>query len=169
MSLPPLSGIEDFTLLLKTSEGKTFVVEIDSDGNGQVLPAHGFDRVRVRGFEIDNEDSLFYIDSFLEDEWDALVDQAIRARAEAWLEKEEVKKAVEHLGEVDKALDLLEKEYKSARREVLRERVQHFDRLRNAAARVGGFTLTQQDYFWTDGAEKDVVILEGRIDVQDRD
>lgn len=125
---------------LVTSNKKTFHVTICPEtGSGVLHPTPDTDKVRIKNFELDNEDNLYDVDWNLNTEWSSLLKNSLEARAILWLNETPQLNLIKKVEELDEAI--------KAQREIVSslilERDAVFYKLHKGGALLGGFTLTQ--------------------------
>lgn len=114
--------MSNIDISITTSSGEAYKLTLNpATGNGVLHPVEDFcDKVRIKNYELDNSDNIFYVDYFLEKEWDDLLENALSERADAWLKTESVLERVKALEQLEEEIEKDEELYLEARREKIK-------------------------------------------------
>lgn len=159
---------------LKTSEGDEFIITIDASGNGY-LHAHpeGLgDKVRIKGWELDNHDELFVVDYHLENEWDDLIAAYIERVEREWANREDVTHRLEDLRVMRRSIQELDRQHRADRKEKVREfRLAFKDLLRERLAlpQEGSSTMVDTRYDCCRSYEVQRIVIGDQVLIEDID
>ena len=109
--------------------------------NGYLEPGFGWDKIRVSGGRLDNEDGIYECPSDLQRQFPKALKEAILERCDEYLKRPFVKKDIRKIIEADMEIDAM----RSRHREELEARVETRDQLLHrvleGARLFGGFKL----------------------------
>ena len=133
--------MSNIDISITTSDGESYKVTLNpATGNGVLHPVEDFcDKVRIKDFELDNEDGIFYIDYYLEKEWDDLLEAALAERADAWLKTESVQAKVDILREIKDQVIRFDRENRRKRLNMVNNHTKILKELHAEATVHGGF------------------------------
>jgi len=158
-------------IALTTSDGKKYKVTLNpATGDGILHPVEDFcDKVRIKNYKLDNSDNIFYVDYFLEEEWDDLLKAALSERAEAWLKSEHVIIEVQKLERLELELEEEEDKYLARRRMKVLEHTNILKSLHQYAAEnhAGGLDSLEELEFDGCSSTPVMVISKGAFEIKE--